>query len=522
MSGTLPLDTHTNWWELVVQRAELTPDRMFLDDPVGRSLTFGQYRTVAEEVAAGFAELGMAADQTVSYQLPSGLECAVLFAALSRLGVKQNPIITMLRRAEVGLIVDQLHSDWLIVPINWRGFSYKSMAEEIVAGTDCQLYELPIAEGVPGPIVLPQGDPSTLPRYEHREDVRWFFYSSGTTAVPKGAKHTDASVMAASNGCVQYYGFDAESKFPAATPMTHIGGMMVLTTQMRLGFRSLVLDRFDPVESPGVMARYGATNLGSAVPFFLAYLDAQKRHGAEPLFPNLRVCAAGGAPMPPEVHRRVKSELGGRGIVNSWGLTECPNSTSVSPDDPEEAFDGTVGRACFGVDIRIVTSDGRLAGVDEEGELRLKGPNLFSGYVDSALDEEAFDADGYLRTGDLGRRDASGYVTITGRIKDIIIRNAENISAVEVENVLHQHESINDVAVIGLPDRRTGERCCAVIVVAAGAERPTLAELVGHCQAKGLATQKAPEQLEFIEEMPRNSMGKILKSDLRVRFAAPS
>jgi cyclohexanecarboxylate-CoA ligase len=518
MSGELSLGAHTNWWELVVQRADLTPDRVVLEDPVGRSLTFGEYRVMAEEVAAGLADLGVGVDQTVSYQLPSGLECAVLFAALSRLGAKQNPIITILRRVEVALIVEQLASEWLIVPSVWRGFDYKAMADQIVAGSSCAVLELPIAEGVPGPIVLPRGNPSTLAPYVHRTDVRWFFYSSGTTAVAKGAKHTDASVMASSHGCVDNFRFDEDSALPVATPMTHIGGMMILTTQMRLGFRSLVLDRFDPVDSPEVMARYNPTHLGSAVPFFLAYLAAQKRHGDGALFPRLMVGMAGGAPMPPELHLQVRAELGGRGIISAWGLTECPNVCSGAYDDPEEAFLGTVGRPCFGVDVRVVTADGRDAGLDEEGELRLKGPSLFNGYVDASLDREGFDADGYLCTGDLGRRDAGGFVRVTGRIKDIIIRNAENISAVEVENVLHEHPAIADVAVIGLPDARTGERCCAVIVLAPRALRPTLADLVGHCRASGLAVQKAPEQLEFIDVMPRNSMGKILKHDLRATF----
>jgi acyl-CoA synthetase (AMP-forming)/AMP-acid ligase II len=156
--------------------------------------------------------------------------------------------------------------------------------------------------------------------------------------------------------------------------------------------------------------------------------------------------------------------------------------------------------------------------VAADGELRFRGPQLFLGYVDAALDADAFDSDGFFRTGDLGEVDEHGYVHITGRIKDIIIRNAENISAVEVENVLHEHRSIQDVAVVGVPDPKTGEHAVAVIVLAPGAAPLTLQEIGEHCTARGLARQKTPEQLDFVDVLPRNSMGKILKHELRARL----
>ena len=153
-----------------------------------------------------------------------------------------------------------------------------------------------------------------------------------------------------------------------------------------------------------------------------------------------------------------------------------------------------------------------------EGELIVKGPQLFMGYLDRALDEAAFTSDGAFRTGDLGVVQASGHVRITGRSKDVIIRNAENISAQEIENVLYTHPSIADVAVIGLPDAKTGERCCAVVVLADGVSSLTIADLAQHCAANGLAKQKVPEQIEIVEALPRNAMGKILKQDLRARY----
>ena len=162
--------------------------------------------------------------------------------------------------------------------------------------------------------------------------------------------------------------------------------------------------------------------------------------------------------------------------------------------------------------------DGSRAGVGEAGEIRVKGPMVMRGYLDATLDREAFDSEGFLRTGDLGRLDDAGNVAITGRVKDIIIRNMENISAKEVEDLLFTHPAIADAAVVGLPDDRTGERVCAVVVLKEGQEAPTLAELVEFTVGNGLAKQKTPEQLEVLDALPRNPTGKVLKYELRAQL----
>jgi acyl-CoA synthetase (AMP-forming)/AMP-acid ligase II len=230
-------------------------------------------------------------------------------------------------------------------------------------------------------------------------------------------------------------------------------------------------------------------------------MAAQRRHGSEPLFPALRLCVAGGAPTPKEVSREVAEVFGVGGVACSWGLTEFPVATSERPDDDRLA--STVGRPARGVQVRVV-----------DGELRLKGPNCFLGYLDSSLDAAAFDEDGWFRTGDLGSIDEQGRWRIEGRLKDVIIRNAENISAQEVEELLLTHPAIADLAVVGVPDPRTGERVCAVVVAEPGATL-TLPDILEHCVANGLARYKCPERLEIVDAIPRNSMGKILKTELR-------
>jgi non-ribosomal peptide synthetase component E (peptide arylation enzyme) len=206
------------------------------------------------------------------------------------------------------------------------------------------------------------------------------------------------------------------------------------------------------------------------------------------------------------------------GVANAWGLTEFPVATSPSPDGEPDILDHTVGRPVPGVSVRVVDESEREVAPGEDGELRLKGPQCFLGYVDETLNAEAFDDDGWFRSGDRGRIDADGNVIVTGRIKDAIIRNAENISALEIEGVLATHSSVADVAVIGVPDSRTGERVCAVVVPKAGAQ-VTLSSLAEHCQASGLSRHKSPERLEVVEELPRNLTGKVLKAELRSQFS---
>ena len=512
------------FWALVEQVASTDPDGVILCDDRGRRLTNRNFRDACEATAAALSDRGVAPGSAVSWQLPTVLEAVVLKGALSRLGAVQNPIIPILRRREVEFITGQTRAELLVVPRVWRGFDYTTMAEDVAAEVGFAVLTVD-ADDAPNRfgLTLPVGDPATLPPPpEHLAPselpVRWIYYSSGTTSDPKGGRHTDQSVMAGASGVLGSMGVRADDVVPMPFPIAHIGGICMLTTALVSRCTALLVETFDAERSPYVFAEHGASLLGSAVPFFHAYLAAQRKHGPEKLYPRIRACISGGAPKPPELHYEIQRDLGGRGIVSSWGLTEFPIATYCTFDDSDEMLATTEGRASPGVDIRVVDFDGRECGPGEEGELRVKGPQMIRGYVDSGLDADAFDSKGYFRTGDLGVVEPSGHVRITGRSKDVIIRNAENISAQEIENVLYTHPGIADVAVIGLPDAKTGERCCAVIVLAGGVSSLTIADLAQHCADNGLAKQKVPEQVEFIDALPRNAMGKILKQDLRARY----
>jgi non-ribosomal peptide synthetase component E (peptide arylation enzyme) len=195
-------------------------------------------------------------------------------------------------------------------------------------------------------------------------------------------------------------------------------------------------------------------------------------------------------------------------------MTECPIVTASSPDDPDEALAEGEGRPTTGVELRIVASDGTVLGPGEEGEVRVKGPQLFPGYVDAALDAVAFDEDGFFRSGDVGYVARGGHLVITGRLKEVIVRNGENLSIREIEDILLQHPALVDAAVVGVPDDRTGERVCAAVVVRDGAS-VDLDAIRDFCAERSLMRQKLPEQLAVIDRIPRNPMGKVVRPELR-------
>lgn len=488
-------------WELLERRVEATPDAVMAIDQDGRSLTFAEYRTEAERAAAGFARLGIGDGDVVSWQLPTWLESLVLVAALSRIGAVQNPMLPIYRQKEVGFVCGQARSRLLVVPTTFRGFDHEAMARDVAAG-------LPGLEVLVADKVLPQADPAALGPPPAADAVRWYYYTSGTTADPKGARHTDASIKAAARGMCDRLEVTEADRIGCVFPFTHVAGAVYIFSALAYGCTMLVVETFDAEATPPVLARNGVTLAGAGTPFHMAYLAYQRTHPDEaPVFPGVRAYIGGGAPKPPQLHYDVKGELGGVGIVSGYGMTEAPIVTMASVRDTDEVLAETEGRAVEGVDLVLV-----------DGEIRVKGPMVMQGYIDPSLDADAFDRDGYLRTGDLGELDDDGNVRITGRVKDIIIRNMENISAKEVEDLLFTHPKVADAAVIGLPDARTGERVCAVVVAKDPSDPPTLPELLEFTVAQGLAKQKTPEQLEVVDALPRNPTGKVLKYELRDRF----
>jgi Acyl-CoA synthetases (AMP-forming)/AMP-acid ligases II len=518
------LTNFTSLWDLIEQRAAATPDARFVIDEDGRTLTFSEYRDACLRAAAGLHARGIGEGDVVSWQLPTWIEAMVLVGGLARLGAVQNPILPIYRDREVGFVVRQAAAALLIVAGEWRGFDFGAMARAIAAAVPgLEVMELHRGDELDGDVAslppVPAGGGEFTPGVRVDGPLRWLFYTSGTTADPKGARHTDNTVGASAYSMVDAFDLTADDRNGMVFPFTHIGGIGWLFAGLMTGCLQVIVEGFVPDTTIPVLERERVTIAGAGTVFHLAYLAAQRVAPDRRLFPETRVFVGGGAAKPPQLHYEVKEELGGIGISSGYGLTECPIVSIARVDATDEQLANTEGSLCAGVDVKVVKLDGTVAARGEEGEIRVKGPNLCLGYMNPALDAEGFDADGYFRSGDLGIVREDNHVMITGRLKDVIIRKGENISAKEVEDLLFTHPSIADAAVIGLPDARSGERACAVIVAVDPAQPPTLAELFEFCKAEGLMVQKIPEQLEIVDVLPRNPTGKVLKHELSKIYA---
>jgi acyl-CoA synthetase (AMP-forming)/AMP-acid ligase II len=298
-------------------------------------------------------------------------------------------------------------------------------------------------------------------------------------------------------------------------PLTHIGGVVMFVLQpLRNGSSTVYMDTFDPALAIDLIERWGVTSAGGP-PAILQAMFAAPNYAAEKLR-TVRHSGSGAADVSPELIRAVREKFQ-TFAFRSYGLTECPAFTCGRPGDPEDRLTGTDGRPVPGAAARLVDENGRPVPPGSEGEIEAYGPQLCVGYLDPRLNE-AFTADGFFRTGDLAVQDADGFIRITGRRKDIIIRKGENLSAKGIEDELASHPSIADVAVIGVPDPQSGERVCACVVLAPDAPALSLDEVRRFMQARGVMRQKIPEQIELMPELPRNATGKVRKDQLRARI----
>ncbi|MFI1399368.1 class I adenylate-forming enzyme family protein [Streptomyces sp. NPDC020681] len=486
-------------WELVRRRAELTPDRpVFLQDD--RTLTFGELHDRAERCAAGLYERGVRPGGVVGWQLPTRIETVLLSVALARLGAVQSPVIPFYRDREVAFALRESKAEFFAVPGEWRGFDHAEMARRIEARGVFEAYD-----------TLPDGDPSVLPPPPaDGTAVRWIYWTSGTTSDPKGVLHTDRSLIAGGSCLAHALHLSANDVGSIAFPFAHIGGPDYLVMLLLYGFPAVLFERFALPDALDDYRKHGVTTAGGSTAFYSMFLAEQRKQPAEKLIPTLRLLAGGGAPKPPEIYHAVVREMGCQ-LTHGYGMTEVPMITMGSPDDTAENLATTEGRPPDGMEIRIV-----------DGEVRLRGEAVCRGYLDQEQSATVFDEDGFLITGDVGHLTESGHLVLTGRLKDIIIRKGENISAKEIEDLLHAHPGVADAAVIGLPDAERGERVCAVVEQPPDADPLTLEAVTSYLRGKGLSTYKLPEQLEVVAALPRNeTLRKVLKYKLRERYGSP-
>jgi cyclohexanecarboxylate-CoA ligase len=298
-----------------------------------------------------------------------------------------------------------------------------------------------------------------------------------------------------------------------------VGGVVLFVLlQVMHGSSAVFMDTFDPELALDLIERHAVTGAGGPPAVLQTMLGAPNFSPAK--VRSVRTTGSGAADVSPELIRQAREKLGGF-AYRSYGMTECPLFSSGAPGDAADKLDTTDGRPVPGCTARLVDADGRPVGPGREGEIEVYGPQLSVGYLDAALNT-AFTPDGFFRTGDLGVMDEAGFLRITGRLKDVIIRKGENISAKGIEDVLAEHPQVADVAAVGVPDAERGERVCACVVLRADAAGLSLDQVRAFMEARGVMRQRIPEQLEILAELPRNATGKVRKDLLRARLRGGS
>src|SRR5262245_7454735 len=442
----------------------------------------------------------------VSFTLPNWHEAAVIYLAATLAGMVVNPVLPSLRDRELQFILSDADSRVIFIPADFGKHDYVAMLDRVTADM-----------ASPPEVVVLRGDAERHTPYEslfsgtpaaglpvlNADGVRMILYTSGTTGRPKGVLHTHNSIHALISQIGDHWQVDDGDVFLVPSPIAHIGGSIyAFECPLLLGTTAVLMERWDPDAAVTLMTSERCTHMAGATPFLVGLLTAAER--AETQLPDLKVFICGGASVPPSLIRRAAGYCEGAAVSRVYGSTEVPVTTVGALGDVEHAAetDGHVGIA----DIRLV-----------DGEIRARGPQMLVSYLHPEDETAAFDDEGFFRTGDLGRWEDDEYLVVTGRAKDIIIRNGENISPKEIEDILIGRAGIAEIAVVGVPDERTGERACAVIV-ASDRPAPDLAGLRDLLRREGVAKFKVPEQVEVWAALPKNDAGKVLKHQIRAEL----
>lgn len=485
------------------------------------TLSYRQLLRLSKRIALGLVALGVERGDVVSYQLPNWWQFVALHLACLRIGAVTNPVMPIFRHRELTFMLGLAESKVMIVPRQYRGFDHAAMLREIqpalpvlqhifaIGGEGEMSFEKHFIE----PRREQQADAEALlaGRRMHPDEVMQLLYTSGTTGEPKGALHTSNTHFANLVQIAKRLGLTGDHVMFMPSPMAHqTGFLMGMALPLSLGSKMVLQDVWDPEVALARIQGEGVHFMMAATPFLADLAD----HPALPRFDisTLDIFISAGAPIPSALVERSTDRLKSH-IVSGWGMTENLLVTGTRLDDAPEKVFGTDGVPVPGMEIRVVDAAGQALGVDLEGELQSRGASHFVGYLKRP---ERYDMDeqGWFKTGDLARIDVDGYVRITGRAKDIIIRGGENIPVVEVEQLLHKHPAIQVAAVVGVPDARMGERAVAYVMLRPG-QSLTIDDMKRYLEVQQMAKQYWPEFLVVVEDFPRTPSGKIQKFHLR-------
>jgi cyclohexanecarboxylate-CoA ligase len=503
--------------------ARSRPDRTAMVD-ARASLTYAELLGLTDRVALGLLELGVRHGDVVTVQLPNWNEFVVMVLALERIGAVINPVAPIFREREVASMLRLARPVAAVVPRRFRGFDFPAMYAGLRSGAPC-LRSLVVVDGEAG-----EGDLSWTELVElgvrsegHRSALAWLrpdpddvcelIFTSGTTGEPKGVLHTHHTLGAAAWGAIRAQRLSPDDVFHMASTFAHQTGFVYgVRLPVHLGATGVWQDVWDGPGFVELVERHGITFTMGATPFVA---DTLRALGADtsPLR-TLRTFISAGAPIPVPIAEEVRLRLPTR-LAPGWGMTENGLVTVCTADDPPEKTTSSDGRPHPGNELQVRGLDGRPLPVGAEGDLFVRGSFMFVGYVQGrAFTQRFFDAHGWFETGDRARLDEDGFVRITGRTKDIIIRGGENIPVKEIEDVMLRHPAVAQVALVGAPDERLGEAAAAYVVLAPSGSLD-LDGLRDHLRQNGVTPQYWPERLEVIDQMPTTPSGKIQKFRLR-------
>ncbi|MHB1421216.1 MAG: AMP-binding protein [Bacillota bacterium] len=514
-----------DWLNLTIndfarKRLAECPDKVSIVDRDQR-FTFRQIDGMARNLAASLYNLGIRKSDVISLQLPNWYSAQAINLAINKLGAVSNPVVPIYKEREVGFILRQARTKAMIIPARFRNYDYVEMMQRLQPDLPDLEYIIVGGDEVPQGMLsldsLLQDNHLPLPEVDIDPNaVKLLMYTSGTTAEPKGVQHTHNTLTCELFNVTRFWGLNQDDVVFMPSPVTHITGCAyALEYPFIIGCSAVLMDTWHPEAALALIEREKCTFTVGATPFLqqLIHSPALKEHDVS----SLKIFACGGASVPPELIREVWREAGWHAF-RVYGSTEAPTVTLGIREDGHLAKAAETDGLIYGFEVQIVDFDNNPVPLGRDGEIAVRGPELFVGYKDDALNKESFDADGWFHTGDLGRVDSESYIEITGRKKDIIIRGGENISAKEIEDLLHMHPSIEEAAVVAMPDAKLGEKVCAYARLREG-KKITFEEMLDFLTGYKLAKQKLPERLEIIDVFPATPSGKIKKNELRLEIA---
>ncbi|MDZ8791287.1 medium-chain fatty-acid--CoA ligase [Escherichia coli] len=505
-----------DYWQ---QTARAMPDKIAVVDNHGASYNYSALDHAASCLANWMLAKGIESGDRIAFQLPGWCEFTVIYLACLKIGAVSVPLLPSWREAELVWVLNKCQAKMFFAPTLFK----QTRQVDLILPLQNQLPQLqqivgvdklaPATSSLSLSQIIADNTPLTTAITTHGDELAAVLFTSGTEGLPKGVMLTHNNILASERAYCARLNLTWQDVFMMPAPLGHATGFLHgVTAPFLIGARSVLLDIFTPDACLALLEQQRCTCMLGATPFVYDLLNVLEKQPAD--LSALRFFLCGGTTIPKKVARECQ-QLGIK-LLSVYGSTESSPHAVVNLDDPLSRFMHTDGYAAAGVEIKVVDDARKTLPPGCEGEEASRGPNVFMGYFDEPeLTARALDEEGWYYSGDLCRMDEAGYIKITGRKKDIIVRGGENISSREVEDILLQHPKIHDACVVAMPDERLGERSCAYVVLKAPHHSLSLEEVVAFFSRKRVAKYKYPEHIVVIEKLPRTASGKIQKFLLR-------